>query len=726
MIQQDEVRVWPRPQEVKYTDKTLSIQRPLAMVITGEADWLATEAKRAAEVLNRAAGRKVVASRGSIALTVTDMDSLLKSAGVKPVNHPEGYVLTVTNDGVLLAGKDPRGVYYGAQTLAQMLQTGDGESLPGCVICDWPAFRLRGAHVYMPPRAQLDFFYRFLDYLAAYKHNLLVLEIGGGMAYDKHPEINAAWRKFSKDALTYNHNTDKRMSARRSDKMLDPRFPPLGPVALQVSRYFRKDSIHPELGGGDCLTKDEVRQIVAECAKRHIEVVPEVQALSHSYYLCCAHPEIAERQDDPWPDTYCPSNPKSYELLFDVMNEVIEVTQPRMMHVGHDEAYTFRVCPKCRSKTGHELLAHDLNTMHKFLASRNIRMIMWGDKLMHLKRYGGCARWEKDPVTGKKWVQPATWKAADMVPKDILIMDWYWGLDAHSERNFNKHGFEVIYGNYSPLGFKDWEKRAGIPYVYGAEMSSWCEVSPYEFGHNNIYYQFVPGADMLWAGKQMKRDEVAPIMARRVTREIEVMTQPGRRLVTHPAVKALPVDIAEVALPLPPPLAGAIAAGRSATTMLGSGRFDFLANEKGTLERAVVLDLAHRKSGPIAVGRKARSLVFVHGTTMEKVFRQPTYYQYHRKAAVLINYVIRYADDKRETVPAVYSEDLGQIAGQWPTQAGYCYRAVPVAAGKAHTFFAQEWTNPRPDAVIESITVELGPDATENGHVLVPAVSILP
>ncbi|NIR01632.1 MAG: family 20 glycosylhydrolase, partial [Gemmatimonadales bacterium] len=66
------------------------------------------------------------------------------------------------------------------------------------------------------------------------------------------------------------------------------------------------------------------------------------------------------------------------------MEEVIEVFKPRIMHIGHDEAYTFRICPQCRKRTAHDILAGDINKIHSFLTSRGVRPLMWGDKLMNI------------------------------------------------------------------------------------------------------------------------------------------------------------------------------------------------------------------------------------------------------------------------------------------------------------------------------------------------------
>ena len=55
-----------------------------------------------------------------------------------------------------------------------------------------------------------------------------------------------------------------------------------------------------------------------------------------------------------------------------------------------------------------------------------------------------------------------TYQAVDFVPKDMLIMDWYWAADPLSERFFQRKGFEVIFGNFgqttSPQTFHQWEQ----------------------------------------------------------------------------------------------------------------------------------------------------------------------------------------------------------------------------------------------------------------------------
>ena len=109
----------------------------------------------------------------------------------------------------------------------------------------------------------VDFFKRWLDHLASFKMNTLLLELGGGMEFKRHPKVNRAWKKFCRDAAKYDLNKDPD----RKNKRHPAHRVTTGPLALQASRYFPKDSTHTELAGGDWLTRKEVRWIMAECRK---------------------------------------------------------------------------------------------------------------------------------------------------------------------------------------------------------------------------------------------------------------------------------------------------------------------------------------------------------------------------------------------------------------------------------------------------------------------------
>ncbi len=747
MAEKNSFLVWPTPQEWTPGTDHLVLSGPLNLVIQGDASWLPAAARQASDVLNQAATGPAVVNGEGVGVTwcMITMENL--PPGLKPVTEDEGYVLDVTRSGVLLAGRDARGVFWGAQTLAQLVEDRDGLSLPAATIRDWPRYPIRGAHCYLPAREQMDFFWRFLDFLAKYKCNTLVLELGGGMEYKTHPEINETWVKFCKAQLSYDFDNDPYDSnpLYRGSKRSKESFysfgtvPHTGPDAYYYSRYFAHDSQHTELAGGSWLTREEIQCIIQECKNRFIEIVPEVQSLSHSYYLCCAHPEIAERADDPWPDSYCPSNPMSYELLFDVMDEVIEVFQPRMMHIGHDEVWTLGICPKCRERTGHDLLASDLQRICEFLAARNVRPSMWCDKVMqpNAKPLKGG-----DDFTGKKWVCPATQPAVDMIPKNILMWDHYVGEPGvgDSEHYLNSHGFQVAYGNFlgnqQPGRFPDWERRADRAFVLGGATSSWCEVSAYAFGHNHVPFRVFKEADMLWRGEQIEDDYLHSFMVSRLASDLDILRGERRFLVSYDAGRFTPVDITFASRELPCDLSGKVATGKKLHAPVGVASFPVLAGEDGMLERAIVLDKAHPQSRSIEIERKISKLIIIHGTTMQNVYHRPTWGSFHRGPAELLRCQVTYADGKQESFSACFGDDIGPLVGKWPTAAlvdaghrvrrgGYCHQALPIPAGRDHTFFAQEWTNPRPELVITSLTLHLGDDATEHGQVIVAAISTL-
>jgi hexosaminidase len=113
-----------------------------------------------------------------------------------------------------------------------------------------------------------------------------------------------------------------------------------------------KNSTHYDAGDGFIIEKNDVKDLVDFANENFIEVIPEIPSLTHAYSLLTKHPELAEYPGDKWPDTYCPSNPASYKLMFDIYDEYIDVIHPKMIHIGHDEWWgaPLDVCPRCKGK----------------------------------------------------------------------------------------------------------------------------------------------------------------------------------------------------------------------------------------------------------------------------------------------------------------------------------------------------------------------------------------
>jgi len=386
-------------------------------------------------------------------------------------------------DRITIVANGFEGIANALQTLKKIASVCDCGcmELPKCVIEDAPYKPMRGVHFYMPPAFLIGDFCTLLDELATLHYNTIILETGGGVELERHPEVNYAWQKFCREAREY----------------------PGGPQGLQASEPYWKDSTHVELCTSGIIRKSELSRIADHAEMLGIEIIPEIQALSHAYYLTLAHPEIAERPYERWPDSYCPMCEESYTLYFEVAEEILEVLNPKRVSIGHDEVRVLGECPRCKGKSGHELLAHDLNKLHAFYAAKGIQVMMWGEMLQNFTTWkgvkaGGQEKLLKRDKYGRPYEMPATYLAAHMVPKDMIMLDWYYSMSSTTERGFNANGFSEIYGNFRGSQIADWDKRSACPNVLGAEVSTWCVPNEYEMSFNGWYYELVFSAMLLW------------------------------------------------------------------------------------------------------------------------------------------------------------------------------------------------------------------------------------
>lgn len=383
-----------------------------------------------------------------------------------PAVPTDGCALSVTETAVSLRASNLRGFIYGAETIAKLLQNG---LLPLCEIADHPAMPWRGAHLMIPSRENIPFFKRVIKYiLSPMGYNFIILQISAGMEFKRHPEINEAY-------VT---------AARKGREGIWPPFP------------------HDCVADGQFITQEETRELVAYCRSLGIEVIPEVQSLGHVQFMTIAHPEIAElvedaprydpnavdareedvRPDEFYPHNYCPSNEKSYELLFDMLDEIIDVIQPRQyVHMGHDEVYGIGICPICKQKDPADLFAQDVNRIHAYLAAKGLKMMIWADMLQ--------------PVT--KYRTPA---AIDKIPKDILLLDfiWYFHMEKDIEDNLLAKGFNVMMGNMYSSHYPRYESRVTKPGMVGAQISAWTTTNEDELGREGKIYDFLYTGEMLW------------------------------------------------------------------------------------------------------------------------------------------------------------------------------------------------------------------------------------
>jgi len=255
--------------------------------------------------------------------------------GTDAVSRKESYTLDASGAEVTIVGSDYRGLFYGTQTLLQLVSTDrkGRPRVPAVAIQDWPDLDLRGFHLcFQAGRADLDLAKRLIRYgLARSKMNTLVIEIEGGVKLRSHPEIARP----------------------------------------------------------DALTQPELRDIVNYAKGHFLEVIPQIQSLGHcDYWLFRSgqHKALAETPERPY--DYCPSNPAVYRILFDIYDEILPIFEPRYFHIGHDEVRDLGVCPRCKGRAPHELFASDVKKLHGFLTGKGLRVMMWPEMLLPWRNGG--------------------------------------------------------------------------------------------------------------------------------------------------------------------------------------------------------------------------------------------------------------------------------------------------------------------------------------------------
>ena len=425
---------------------------------------------------DEAGWRRVEFTRGFPEAVAARLRAL--GAAEKELTRQDAFAVWGEADTLTICANDKRGWLYGACDVLWQAQNNKGLVEGGLRFAS-PQCPFRGLKMYLPAPDALDQFYKVVDMLVYYRYNAVILEIGGAMEYKRHPEINESWIEYCREMARYPQRADE----------------------VQNMFGWVKNSIHFENGGGRWLSQDTVRQLVDYCRQRGLEVIPEVPCLSHSDYLLNAHQELAERPYDPFPDTYCPSNPAVYDLLFDVMDEVIEVFQPKVMQIGHDEYYSIAVCDACRQRDPADILAGDITRIHDYLVRRGIRVMYWSEKMLeHITSWGeGLAGAERHCKCSRNTVHriPATWRAIDRIPPDCIAHHWYWALRESHDQAFLSRGMEMTYGNWDPRGFVNWQKRVEAG-ALGAAPSHWTALNQVTMQRNGVLLSLVFGAYLLW------------------------------------------------------------------------------------------------------------------------------------------------------------------------------------------------------------------------------------
>ncbi len=415
----------------------------------------------------------------------------------------EAYELNVTPRLVTVRASSVTGFFYAMQTLTQCMQT--NATLPCLSIVDSPRFAYRGMHLDVSRHFfSVDFIKKQLDMMAHYKLNRFHWHLTDGAGWrieiKKYPRLTefAAWRQ----------GAWKEWWA--SDR-----------------RYCEWNT--PNAYGG-FYTQDEVREVVAYAAERHITVIPEIEMPGHSEEVLAAYPQLACSGKPYTNADLCIGNEATFEFLQNVLAEVIELFPSKQIHIGGDEASkeAWKTCRKCQQRMRKEHLA-DVNELQSYLVHRieqylhdNGRELVGWNEIMA----GGVLR---DAVVMAWTSESEGFKAARqgnrvvMVPGAYCYFDMYQANPATQPEAIGGYiPLEKIYSyNPAPADSLTDEARANI---VGVQANLWTEYIPTEaHAEQMIYPRLLALAEVAWSGEEKDWDD----FKRRANAQIAVLRAKG-------------------------------------------------------------------------------------------------------------------------------------------------------------------------------------------------------
>ncbi|MCE8749153.1 family 20 glycosylhydrolase [Bacteroides ovatus] len=401
---------------------------------------------------------------------------------------PESYTLSVTSQRIEIRATSGAGLFYGMQTLLQLMQPAStgSYSVPSVEIEDTPRFAYRGLMLDVSRHfSTKEFIKKQIDALAYYKINRLHLHLtdaaGWRLEIKKYPLLTdfAAWRTDPTWKKWWNGGR----------------------------KYLRYDE--PGASGG-YYTQDDIREILEYARQHYITVIPEIEIPSHSEEVLAAYPQLSCSGEPYKNSDFCVGNEETFTFLENVLTEVMELFPSEYIHVGGDEAgkSAWKTCPKCqkRMKDEHlanvdELQSYLIHRIEKFLNNHGRRLLGWDEILQ-----GGIA----PNATVMSWRgEEGGIAAVTSGHHAIMTPGAYCYLDSYQDAPYSQP--EAIGGYlplkkvyaYDPVPASLTAEQAKL--VYGVQGNLWVEYIPTpEHVEYMIYPRMLALAEVAWSAPERK------------------------------------------------------------------------------------------------------------------------------------------------------------------------------------------------------------------------------
>lgn len=278
------------------------------------------------------------------------------------------------------------------------------------------------------------------------------------------------------------------------DEYLAPRG--FNMIVMQV-RYRYQFKRYPEVWGYDPLSYDDVKKLLAVCKKNNIKLVPKMNLIGHQSGfpneptdgilhghnqvladirdgLLRAYPDFDEQcgtREILYSRSICLSSRSAKIVVCELIDELMDVFESDMIHIGCDEVFNAGLCPECAKKTRGELISGWINSLNDHIKKRGGQTLIWGDRLISVKDTG-YNRWEASDDGSESSI--------DMLSKDIIVCDWHYdkyekysSVDIFAQKGFkmmvspwrDKNNFEV---------FLNYAIKHDKGHINGILMTTWC------------------------------------------------------------------------------------------------------------------------------------------------------------------------------------------------------------------------------------------------------------
>ncbi|MCR5381213.1 MAG: beta-N-acetylhexosaminidase [Lentisphaeria bacterium] len=293
--------------------------------------------------------------------------------------HPQGYRLVIEKTSITITARSTDGLFYGAQTLLNMIRNTTKPELDCVVISDWPDFDRRG--YFMTIRnmksSALPAFKKSLDAMASLKLNWLLLSIEEAFPYEPNPLINRP----------------------------------------------------------NAFTREEMLDLAEFCRARHIEIAPSMQLWSHARWMTY-HPDWESKMTEggpssSWSCQICPHSQEANELIAEAVKQQIELFHPKVYFMMTDEIFLgpYGQCPRCKADP--DLTAtyiKEIKFLEQMVLKHGVRPMVCQDSYDdHHWKYGSAMRKVLDPSEMILW-----WSYSDHLPDHTMKLFKDFQLVGHS------------------------------------------------------------------------------------------------------------------------------------------------------------------------------------------------------------------------------------------------------------------------------------------------------